>query len=124
MALENLVAGELTIEVVEGEGRGPIQLTWRGKSQDRNPGRLLAPYFATVLTAAARRLAPVEMHFESLESFNSSTITSIIQVIQNARVQGVKLVMTFNGSLKWQRFASDALRVFVKADNLLELRSV
>jgi hypothetical protein len=68
------------------------------------------------------RKLPIELHFEKLEHFNSSTITSIIQLIQDSRARGVKLVLVYDEALKWQKLSFDALRVFAR-DDLLELRS-
>lgn len=123
--MENLVAGDLRIEVVDAPGPGgggPIQLVWKGKSNDRHPAKILSPYFRSVLLAAGERKVAVEMHFENLDHFNSSTITSIIQAIQDARGNGVKLVIVYDQALKWQKLSFDALRVFAK-DDLLELRT-
>jgi hypothetical protein len=120
--MENLVAGDLRIDLVDVSSSGPIQLMWRGKSNDRQPGKILSPYFRSVLAAAGERKVPVEMHFEQLDHFNSSTITSIIQAIQDARGNGVKLVIVYDQALKWQKLSFDALRVFAK-DDLLELRT-
>jgi hypothetical protein len=124
VAIESLTAGDLTITAEDEGGAGPIRLRWTGSSTDRYPGRVLGPYFAAVLAEAAGRQAPVEMRFEKLEHFNSSTITCIIQVIQQARKQSVKLVIVFDQALKWQRLSFDALRVFSKGDALFELRPV
>ena len=119
--MENLSAGDLTIEASH-QGPGPITLVWRGKSDDRYPGKVLGPYFAQVLDRAAETGAPVEMRFEKLDHFNSSTIAAVIRFIQDARQRGVKLILTYNQQLKWQKLSFDALRVFAK-DDLLELRS-
>src|SRR5688572_17588011 len=81
VSIESFSAGDLTI-AAEDQEAGPIRLLWQGSSTDRYPGRLLSPYFSTVLVQAATRKAPVEMRFEKLDHFNSSTITCIIQVIQ------------------------------------------
>ena len=77
---------------------------------------------STVLAAAGTRRVPVELHFEKLDHFNSSTITSIIQLIQDSRARGIKLIIVYDQALKWQKLSFDALRVFAK-DDLLELRS-
>jgi hypothetical protein len=95
-----------------------------GKSADRQPGRVLAPYFSMVLDKAAERRVPVEQHFEKLEYFNSSTLTAIIQLIQEARAREVKLVIRFDQGQKWQKLNFDALRVFMKGDDLLQLQPV
>jgi len=118
--MENLVSDDLTIEAVEREAPGPLVLTWKGKSDDRYPAKILSPYFGTVLERAEERRSGVEMHFEKLDHFNSSTIAAVIRFIQDARAKGVKLVIVYNQALKWQKLSFDALRVFAK-DDLLEL---
>jgi hypothetical protein len=119
--MENLTADDLTIEVTEAEPPEPLCLVWRGKSDDRYPAKILGPYFARVLARAEERKVPVEMHFERLDHFNSSTIAAVIRFIQDARQRGVRLVFVYNQQLKWQKLSFDALRVFAK-DDLLELR--
>ena len=121
--MENLVAGDLQIDVGQDAIGGPIKLVWKGKSNDRHPGKIFQPFFARILDVAGERGAAIEMHFQQLEHFNSSTITAIIQLIQEARSKGIKLVILFDASLKWQKLSFDALRVFAKGNDLLELRS-
>jgi hypothetical protein len=118
--MENLLADDLTIEVTEPPPPEPLTLLWRGKSDDRYPSKILAPYFAEVLAQAEGRGTAVEMHFEKLDHFNSSTIAAVIRFIQDARQRGVKLIIVYNQTLKWQKLSFDALRVFAK-DDLLEL---
>jgi hypothetical protein len=118
--MQGLVVGDLRIEALEASTA--VQLLWKGKSNNRHPGEALAPYFRDVLATAAMRKVPVELHFEKLEHFNSSTITSIIQLIQDSRARAIKLVLVYDEALKWQKLSFDALRVFAR-DDLLELRS-
>lgn len=120
--MESLVVGDLTIELTADAAA--LCCVWKGKSNDRQPGKLLAPYFEQLMQAAGERHLPLEMHFEELEHFNSSTITALIGLIQRARRDGVKLVMVYDQRLKWQRLSFDALRVFDKRDELFVLRSV
>jgi hypothetical protein len=119
--MEDLIVGDLKIQVVV---RGPstIELLWTGKSNARNPTSILQPFFSQVLAAATEQQLAVELHFEKLEHFNSSTITSIIQLIQEARTKSVKVTILFDHAVKWQKLSFDALRVFAKGDGLLELR--
>lgn len=119
--MEDLIAGDLKIQVVT---RTPstLELLWTGKSNARNPTATLQPFFSQVLAHATEQKMAVELHFEKLEHFNSSTITSIIQLIQEGRTKGVKLTILFDGSVKWQKLSFDALRVFAKGDGLLELK--
>jgi len=120
--MQSLIVGDLRIEAVADEISPAVQLMWRGKSNNRHPGEALAPYFRDALATAGARKVPVELHFEKLEHFNSSTITAIIQLIQDARARSIKLVLVYDQGLKWQKLSFDALRVFAK-DELLELRA-
>lgn len=120
--MQGLVVGDLRIDAMYNEAAPSVQLLWRGKSNNRHPSEALIPYFREVLAAAVTRKVPIELHFEKLEHFNSSTITSIIQLIQDSRARAIKLVLVYDQALKWQKLSFDALRVFAR-DDVLELRS-
>jgi hypothetical protein len=120
--MQSLTVGDLRIEALEDEASASVRLLWKGKSNNRHPGDALAPYFREVLATAGTRRVALELHFEDLEHFNSSTITSIIQLIQDSRARSVKLILVYDQALKWQKLSFDALRVFAK-DELLELRA-
>jgi hypothetical protein len=119
--MESLKAGDLSIDVAREAGT--LGLSWKGKSTDRQPQRVLEPFFAIVLAEAERSKAALEMRFEQLQHFNSSTIGFLIQVIQDARARNVKLTLTYDGKLAWQRLSFDALRIFTKDNDLLELKA-
>jgi hypothetical protein len=120
--MQGLVVGDLRIEALEVPAPAAIRLVWKGKSNHRHPHEALAPYFREVLATAGDRKLAIELHFEKLEHFNSSTITSIIQLIQETRARAIRLVLVYDQALKWQKLSFDALRVFAK-DELLELRA-
>jgi hypothetical protein len=120
--MQSLIVGDLRIEAMEDAVSPAVQLLWRGKSNHRNPGEALAPYFREALAVAKVRNVSIELHFEKLEHFNSSTITSLIQLIQDARARAIRLVLIYDKALKWQKLSFDALRVFAR-DELLELRA-
>ncbi len=122
MSVENLSDGDLTIEVGSDDEKA-IVCMWKGRSTQRSPGGVLNPYFEQLLTDAAAKELPLEMHFETLEHFNSSTISTLIRLIQNARAKNVPLVMIYDARLKWQRLSFEALRVFDKNDKKFELRT-
>ena len=121
--MEDLKISDLTIEVAEAPD-AVFRCTWRGKSNERNPPEILKPWFDKLLAVVAEKRGSVEMHFEKIEHFNSSTITALIRLIQACRKGGLKLAMVYDQSLKWQRLSFDALRVFEKNDDLFSLRSV
>ena len=120
--MESLRAGTLVIEAEDAPTRGYLVLYWQGKSSDRNPEKVLEPFFVAALAEAQQRKLGVEMHFEKLVHFNSSTIGYLIQLIQETRRRGVSLVLIFDHALMWQKLSFDALRVFAKDNELLQLR--
>ena len=119
--LASFVSGELTIAPRQ-EGIGsPIDLFFHGRSVDRHPARTVVPYVAEHLATAHREDTLVRLHFETIEHMNSSTITAIIQIIQEARVRPSRLVIVFDATKNWQKLSFEALAVFVKGDGVLEL---
>lgn len=119
--MDSLAAGDLTIEVEERADA--LVCTWRGRSNDRHPGDLLNPYFERLLAAAVGGGRALEMQFQDLQHFNSSTITTLIRLIQDARARKVRLILVYDQNLKWQRLSFDALKVFDKSDQLFQLRT-
>ncbi|MDF1561979.1 MAG: hypothetical protein P1V51_02985 [Deltaproteobacteria bacterium] len=115
---------ELVIEARPLKMEGKLRVDWRGKSSAREPTRVLLPFFESVARDAAASKASMEMHFEGIEHFNSSTITAIIHLIQLMRKQGTPLVLIYDPEQKWQRLSFEALRVFEKGDGLLRIETV
>ncbi len=121
--MENLQVGDLTIEVTVVDGPESVfKCWWKGKSNERNPPEILKPWFEKLLAAVGEKQGAIEMHFEKIEHFNSSTITALIRLIQICRKSNIKLAMVYDQTLKWQRLSFDALRVFEKNDELFSLR--
>jgi len=73
------------------------------------------------MSAAAENSAMIRLHFETIEHMNSSTITAIIQIVQEARARGITLEIVFDATKNWQKLSFEALAVFVKDDGLLRL---
>jgi hypothetical protein len=122
--MKGLVAGDLVLVTEQVGAHGPLRVFWRGKSNERNPGKELAGFFASLLEAARVRRAPLEFHFGAMEYVNSATLTALVQFIEQCRSAAVKLTVIFDAERKWQRLSFDALRVLVKGDGLLELRPI
>jgi hypothetical protein len=125
--VQPLASDGLTIEPIDDRAAAgaTIRLFWKGRSTARNPGELLVPYFQGIFQSAADQgRATVEMHFERMEHFNSSTVGALIYLIQDARGRQIPLVFVYDQKLKWQKLSFDAMRVFVKSDGLLQMRSV
>ena len=119
--VEALVAGDLCIDV--DKQAGLLRCDWRGRSVDRDADATLRPFFDRLLARAQALGTAIEMHFEKLDYFNSSTIGTLITFIQRSRRQKVMLRIVYAADIKWQSLSFDALRMFEKGDQLFELRS-
>ena len=105
----NLQSDELLIEVDEREPK-LLVLNWLGRSASRTPGAVLHPWFEQLFSVAREREAALEMRFEKLEHFNSSTIAVLIQLINSAQDRRINLTVRYDASLRWQTLSFDALR--------------
>lgn len=101
-----------------------LRIDWTGRSSHRDPGRVLSAFFGDALQRAGATTGAIEMHFEKLEHFNSSTISALITFLRAARSVGVELTLVFDPGLKWQLLSFEALRVFEKPDGLFKLREL
>lgn len=122
--MHDLAEGDLAIRHRSTvSGADPVlELTWLGRSVDQQPREKLAPYFQKALAEAQEDRARLELHFERLEHVNSSTITAIIQFIQEAKSRRVPITVVFDPARRWQRLSFEALRVL--AGGGLELRAL
>ena len=121
--MQRCVFGDLQIDVDDGP-EAAIRLDWRGKSNHRQPDTVLSPFFDDVTKQAVAASKAVEMHFEALEFFNSSTISVIIQYVKDLRAAKVRLEVFYNPHHQWQKIFFDALSMFEKGDGLLKMRPV
>lgn len=106
--MDPLRDGDLTIEV-QPTSAG-LKLSWLGRSNSRTPGRALQPFFETVFAEARTRGGGVEMVFNQLEHFNSSTIAALIQIINTAREREVAMTIRYDGGRNWQVLSFEALK--------------
>lgn len=120
-----LESGDLTIAPVETSApETAFCFEWRGRSAARSPSEILAPFFDDVLSQAEARGALIEMRFDQLTHFNSSTLTALLAFIEDARQRQVRLTLVYDGKTKWQRMNFGAMRVLSRGDGLFELRAV
>jgi hypothetical protein len=110
--LQVLQSGELRIE--SRVDPDCLRLEWRGRSAARDPRAVLIPYFEQAIEVARRSGTPVEMHFEGLDYFNSSTIAALIDAIRLGSEHRVRLVMIYREDVRWQRMSFDALKMFTQ----------
>lgn len=121
--MEPLVMGELTIEVHLTSDRR-LALGWRGRSNERQPSLFLRPFFDRIARQAQELGVGIELHFERLEYFNSSTITAIIQLIQSLRAQRLKVGVIYDGRVRAQKMSFEALRPLETLDALVTVQDI
>src|SRR5262245_13180164 len=117
--MENYSDGDLRIESVVA--KEAIQLLWRGKSNARDPGATLLPFFDRVGAAARERNASIEIRLNELDYFNSSTLAAIIRGIRQFRQQGTRVLISYRESSGWQRRSCEALRI-LESDGVVEIK--
>lgn len=110
---------EMTIEV-EAQS-GTIRLAWRGRSNARDPGASLHPFFEAVADEAARTGAQIEMRLHDLEYFNSSTLAAIVRALRRFREQNTRVLVSDRES-GWRRRSINVLRV-LERDGVLEVQN-
>jgi hypothetical protein len=114
--------GDLTVEVAESPGAIRIEL--RGKSGERSPEQFLGPLFRDLARRAQG--GHLELHFEQLSYFNSSTMGAFIGFLQQLKAQRPRptVVLSYDGSSNLQRVSLEALRIFDAPGGFLKLTPV
>jgi|CXWL01.1.fsa_nt_gi hypothetical protein len=100
----------LLLKVTEQSDPPILSVLWEGKSSSRDPSLVLKPFFDKLLVRTQKAGAALEMHFEKLEHFNSSTIASLIQLINGATEQRIALRFFYDGHARWQALSFDAIQ--------------
>jgi len=112
----------LTIQVVEHENS--IDVSWEGKSVDREPSKFISPILVKVLEMAGDLNKRIIMDFQRMSYMNSSTITPIIKILERAKNGMTKITIFYQKSLKWQELNFSALEIFKTKDNRLEIKGL
>lgn len=91
------------------------QLFFFGRSNSRHPGLIMGPMLTQVLDVARQGGRAIELDFLKLDHFNSSTISALVQFINQSHDAGVKLLIRYDGRLKWQVLSFEALQRAIAA---------
>ena len=121
--MTQLISGELQIEA-HTVSPTMYRVEWKGRSSNRYPGTELNPFLGAVLDKANQSRGSIEMHFEALEYFNSSTVAVLVEFIRNACAERVPVKFTYAADVRWQRLSFDALQVFCLIDHNVEVTPI
>jgi len=107
--VETFVLGDLSAQL-DRTTPAVLRVRMTGKSASREAGKVLAPLFDATLRHAQAEARSIELRFETLEYFNSSTIAALVQFIRATQAHGVGMRVVYDGGQKWQAMSFDALR--------------
>ena len=110
MASRTFTNKALTIRVDDLGDR--YEVHWSGKSTARNPSQFIAPILTATMQAAEKNSRMVVLDFTRVEYMNSSTVTPVIRVLDEAKRKGLEVEVVYAADLKWQELSFSALRVF------------
>lgn len=119
MPTETFTSHALTLTV--SDEADAVVVTWRGRSTAREPAEFLIPILTKALDRAAELKRPLNLDFRGIEYFNSSTITPVVRMIEEAKRRGNSLVITYDKKLRWQELSFSALQVFHTGDQRIRI---
>lgn len=120
--LETYVHDQLELSSQEDESS--LTIRFSGKSILRDPSEFLMPILLRSLEGAERSQKRLVMDFRTLAYMNSSTLTPIIKVLEQARLGEGKITALYKSSLKWQNISFSALSIFQTPDRRIEVKGV
>lgn len=101
---------ELTITVTERDAA--LEVIWLGKSTAREPRIFIQPILDEITEVAAKLQKQILMDFRRLEYMNSSTITPILRMLEDAAKENTPFSIVYDGKLRWQELNFSALEIF------------
>ena len=113
-----------TLSLTVSEEPATISVVWKGRSTSRDPAEFLIPILTRALDRASEIKRPLTLDFTGIEYFNSSTITPVIRLIEEAKRRGASLVVRYDKKLRWQDLSFSALQVFHTGDERIRIVGV
>jgi hypothetical protein len=99
-----------------------VVVRFHGKSMLRDPNDFLMPILLRVLGEANAERKRLQLDFRSLAYMNSSTMTPVIKVLEQARVGDGMVTVLYRKALKWQDISFSALVIFQTPDGRIEIQ--
>ena len=122
MATETFTSNALSLTVID-EPSG-IGIIWKGRSTARDPAEFIIPILTKALDRATALRCPLNLDFRNIEYFNSSTITPVVRLIEEAKRRGATLLIHYDKKLRWQELSFSALQVFHTGDARIRIVGV
>ena len=116
---ETYASGLLIMEIEEGDSS--IEITFLGKSTEREPGKFITPVLTEVIQNSRKYNKVISMNFLKLEYMNSSTITPIIRMLESTKKSTENISILYDKSKKWQDLCFTALKIFETKDSRIKI---
>ena len=101
---------------------GIIFVRFHGKSMLHDPNDFLMPILLRTLGEANTERKRLQLDFRSLAYMNSSTMTPVIKVLEQARVGDGMVTVMYSKTLKWQDISFSALVIFQTPDGRIDIQ--
>jgi len=119
---ETFVGNLLKIELEEK--KDAINISWSGKSVDREPGKFITPILVNAIRRSSGLNKKIILDFRKLDYMNSSSITPVIKILERAKRGRTQIRVVYRKSLKWQDLSFSALEIFKTKDGRVEIKGL
>jgi hypothetical protein len=119
---ETFVGNLLKIELKEE--KDTINISWSGKSVDREPGKFITPILVNAIRRSSGLNKKIILDFRKLAYMNSSSITPVIKILERAKRGRTQIRVVYRKSLKWQDLSFSALEIFKTKDGRVEIKGL
>lgn len=99
-----------------------VCLEWRGKSNDRQPERALAPLLLRSLERCADEGRELVLDFHAVEYLNPATFTPLVQMLEQATRGLQRVRVVYSRERPWQALGFSALEAFETADGRVSVQ--
>ena len=106
--------GMLSLEITEHVD--DIELIFKGKSVERDPGRFLNPIFSDLLMEGKKKNKRIIVIFTTLDYMNSSTIMAISKFLEKGKDSNCMITVQYDNGRRWQKMSFNALKIFQTKD--------
>ncbi len=114
--------GDLEVEIFE---EGPVvRMSWRGRSLARRPAEFLGPLLGGALETALLCHKPLQIEFQALQYMNSSTLTPVLRLLEEAKARGAAVTVQYARGVKWQATNFTALEALHARDTAIRICGV
>lgn len=121
MPTEQFEDGSLKLTL--DDNGGMLTLVWQGRSVAREPGLFLLPILTRLIERGEKDKKRIVLDFRKLEYLNSSTVTPIIRVLEQAKRGTAMVSVIYDAELKWQALSFSALYLFQSLDGRVTVES-